>query len=213
MKKVIAIMMVLAIVSSVVFAVGETHEIKVTATIDEKVPAFQLNVGEVYTNESGLSWEADAAVENSEPVSYTARYTKNDVGATIAFESDTATERQVTVISYLVNDAKTITPYEITFGGGVFTVYRNGAEDTEHPINPTIGDITVNSTVPTGISSFSNVSNTNHKFQVNFNGTRCTASTTTKQELARLTYSYDKDTTIDPGLTYETYITMTVEAK
>ena len=207
MKKLIAIVAIMVVLVGVVFA-AETHQIKIQANAATVVPAFQLNVGSVYTNTSATAFTNDAEVENSNPVTYTPRYTDNTVADTINFESTS----EVTVYAYLVNNAKTIQNYSISFSDGVFKdVKRNGtvASTASEYVSPTSIAATANPNIPTTQGVSATAGNAAYSVALDFSGTTCTASATARLLLATAVYSYAAHTDIDPG-TYNAYIVMTV---
>ena len=140
MKKLIAILMVMAIVAGFVFAADgpkETHTLKVYSTVEEKVPAFQLRFGATITNETSEKYNyttgqtyavgSTAVDEQGNPTN------AQDVGFDIS-EKGTHTQ---TFDAYLVENsegylAKTKAQYTITFSDGIFkNVKRKGVGGAE----------------------------------------------------------------------------------
>lgn len=193
MKKLITILAIMVVLVGAVFAdTTETHTLNITATSEKLAPAFQLGIGSVYSNNTiPTPYNPEAAA--------TVAYTNAQSARSFDFEvGDT-----VPVVAYLINNAKIFEQYTLTFSGGVFTVTKNNVSAT---ITPEIKIASVGSSI-TGISSIARTSDT--VATVNFNGTRCSASTSNRVTLATVNYKYDPDTEVDPD-TYTANIVMTV---
>ncbi len=136
MKKVFAILLVLAIVAGCVFAAdSENHSLKVYSTVDEKLPAFQLrftsstNSTTKYhfadTNNTELTVGSVSYDSNNKPE---AGYVADDSGIDIGVSE----AQSVDFYAYVVTNkegyhAKTKRTFTLVFGGGSFThVFRNG---------------------------------------------------------------------------------------
>ena len=186
MKKVITILAILVVLTSAVFA--ETHKIKIQATSAEAVPVFEMSIGSIKTNTASAQF---GTAENTTLV-------KTDVAKTINFEEDSTVE----VIVKILNAAKTKQNFLLTFGDGVFQVYRNGeassATGTNLNVTPSIATEEASGT---GYSS----TGTAGTVTVDFDGTRCDADSV----ITTATYTYDADATIDPG-TYSADIELVI---
>ena len=201
MKKVITVLAILVVLTSAVFA-AETHKIKINATTTEVVPAFELKVGSVVTNDTPATFTNDADAE-------TPRYVNDTVADTISFEGASA----VSVYAYLVNNAKTKTNYKIDFSDGVFKgVMRNGeaaASESEY-VSPDTINVTANDGIADSQGVTASGSGNKATVLLDFTGKTCTASTGNGALLlATAVFNYAAHTDIDPG-TYTAYVTMTV---
>ncbi len=191
MKKVLTILVVLALVAGFAFAevapkTQETHTLRITASVDVAVPQFQLFRGEVKTNDT------PNAFDNATP-----SYLDNDAAG---FKLDAG--GSVEVVAKVANPAKQKQSYTLQFKDGVFDVERNGAAETQAPT------ITVekNNTPTTGVT-LSQDENSD-TVTAAFTGTKMTVSGYT---LATATYTYGADSTIDPG-TYTADIVLEINA-
>ena len=190
MKKVLTILVVLALVAGFAFATDpktqETHTLTITASVDAAIPQFQLFRGEVKTNETPNGFDnADTAYEATDAAGF-----KLDAGGSVE------------VVAKVANQAKQKQDYTLTFSDGVFTVDRNGESGNQAP------SITVakNATATDGVV-LSQVENSK-TVTAAFNGTKMTE---TGYTIATATYTYGADSTIDPG-EYTANIVLTVSA-
>jgi len=187
MKKLITIMAILIVLVGAIFADAESHQIKITVTITETVPAFQLKF--------------NGANSNSGKVVFTNNATRTDntpVAATIDFESNTAADRTVTVNAHIANDAKQTAQYRLTFSDGVFKDNQSATVATP-AISAKVGS---GAGYGTGVSTTVNGAVATSTFT---GATRCVADTL----IAQADYVYPKSD-IAPG-TYTANIVMTVE--
>ena len=193
MKKVLTILVVLALVAGFAFAeevapkTQETHTLTITASVEGAIPQFQLFRGEVKTNDT-LN-----AFDNATP-----SYSDTDA-AGFALDAGGSVE----VVAKVANLAKQKQSYTLQFTDGVFkNVKRNGGNGTQDP------SITVEmNDTPTAGVTLSQVENSD-TVTAAFTGTKMTVSGYT---LATATYTYGADSTIDPG-TYTADIVLTVAA-
>ena len=217
MKKLIAILMVLAIVAGSAFAdkTSETHNVNIKADVTEVIPAFKLVVGDTSTATNTPETGDPNKFDNAQ-TSYTVEY--GDVG----FNLDVG--GSVTVYAKLANLPKQVQGYSLTFSDGVFSVNRNKAAGFLSPSSVAVtmgnndtgiinmdggGTITIDSPNQTG-GTKPTVTGTAVTFALN--GTTVTTNNAT---LATAVYTYTGDTSIDPiasGTYYEATITLTVAA-
>lgn len=189
MKKLITILAILTVLVGAIFADAESHQIKITVTIAETVPAFQLKFNDANSNANSVAF-------NGTPKSY-----NTPVAATIDFESDTAANRAITVDAYLGNTAKQSAQYTLTFSDGDFKTSGNNPVTVASPSS-------ITAIVGSGAGYGTGVSTTveDEVATVTFNGaTRCVANTL----IAQAKYQYPK-ADIAPG-SYTANIVMTVE--
>ena len=187
MKKLITILVILTVLVGAIFAAAESHQIKITVTIAEVVPAFQLKYKTANSNSNGTAF-ADAAQ----------RVDSTSVVADLNFESDTASDRLVVVDACIANAAKQSKVYTLTFSDGVFKDGQSVAVATPG-ITAKVGS---GPGYGTGVSTSVNGGAV---ATVTFNGTdRCVANTL----VAQAEYQYPK-ANIAPG-TYTADIIMTV---
>ena len=191
MKKVLTILVVLALVAGFAFAevapkTQETHTLTITASVDVAIPQFQLFRGEVKTNDT------PNAFDNTTP-----SYSDTDAAG---FKLDAG--GSVEVVAKVANQAKQKQSYTLQFKDGVFDVERNGVPETQAPT------ITVakNNTTTDGVT-LSQVEDSD-TVTAAFTGTKMTVSGYT---LATATYAYSADSTIDPG-TYTADIVLEINA-
>ncbi len=189
MKKLITILVILTVLVGAIFAAAESHQIKITVTIAEVVPAFQLKYKTANSNSNGTAF-ADAAQ----------RVDSTSVVADLNFESDTASDRLVVVDACIANAAKQSKVYTLTFSDGAFKTSGNNPTTVATPgITAKVGS---GPGYGTGVSTSVNGGAV---ATVTFNGTdRCVANTL----VAQAEYQYPK-ANIAPG-TYTADIIMTV---
>ena len=203
MKKLIAILMVLAIVAGFAFAdptpapAKETHTVLVKADVTEVAPVFALRLG------------ADGVITNvtAGPDETTHQYTNAfaDGGDYKAASNDTDAERidvgfnldeggTVTVYARLLNPAKQIKTYHLEFSDGKFEVTEKESPVTIEPTITTSADLDVTG-VATSLSADTGAEGgTNNKIvSVVFNGQPVAAAT----DLASAVYSYAAHPDVD----------------
>lgn len=191
MKKVLTILVIMAIVVGTAFAASEQHKIKIKADVIAVVPVFQLELGDVVTNNA------------AKPTVFTDRasYTPNstDTAVDAGFKLDVG--GFVTVTVKLANAAKQKQSYTLTFSDGEFKdVMRDGDSGVKTPTIAAKAETASNN----GISSIAVDSQDAKKLKVNFNG-----STAVVGNLGTATYTYGPDDKIDPG-TYYADIVLTI---
>ena len=202
MKKLIAILMVLAIVAGFAFAVAgndETHTINIQANVNETLPAFKLRfasgsatTGQVTNNSTPTAYNpaaaADPAYSYADPI--VVSWTLDEGGA-------------VEVEAIFSNRAKTNKSFTLTFSDGVFTnVYKAGATQESYNVIPTIS-VAGNNTLPKGVKT---IAASGNPLTVAFSGQKAAEG---DKVLATATYTYGEDDAIDPG-TYNANIVLTV---
>ena len=190
MKKLIAVLVILTVLVGAIFADAESHQIKITVTIAETIPAFQLKFNGANSNANAVAFANNAQRTDNTPVA-----------ATIDFESNTAADRTVTVNAYLANTAKQTAQYRLTFSDGVFK------DNEDHTVvSPSSITAKVGSGAGYGAQYGVSTAVANAVATVTFDGAiRCTADTL----IAQAEYLYPKSD-IAPG-TYTADIVMTVE--
>ena len=217
MKKLIAILMVLAIVAGFAFAdsitsQSETHTVVVKADVAEVLPAFALKVEDSKTNTNAVAFTDDA--------SYPA--TPGSIEEELeSFSLDVASS--FTATAHVVNNVKTNHGFTLTFSDGVFGVKRNTVPNLYY--SPSLISVANGSTddcikqYGNPVASASNDESTSNTIlrsstTVTFSGTKYSAQTPNLL-VATATYSYPGDATIDPTATDEYYyanVVLTVEA-
>ena len=189
MKKVLTILVVLALVAGFAFAekTQETHTLTITAAVDVEVPEFQL-------------FRDNTLKTNTDANKYDNVLDEYEATDAAGFKLDAG--GSVIVSARVANMAKQKQNYTLQFTGGTFNVNRDGGAGTKAAV------ITVakNNTTTDGVT-LSQVENSD-TVTAAFTGTKMTVSGYT---LATATYTYDADSTIDPG-SYEADIVLTVKA-
>ena len=190
MKKVLTILVVLALVAGFAFAekTQEKHTLTITADVDVEVPEFQL-------------FRDNTLKTNTDANKYDNVLDEYEATDAAGFKLDAG--GSVIVSARVANKAKQKQNYTLQFTDGVFkNVKRNGENGTQDP------SITVEmNDTPTAGVTLSQVENSD-TVTAAFTGTKMTVSGYT---LATATYTYDADSTIDPG-SYEADIVLTVKA-
>ena len=211
MKKLIAILMVLAVVAGFVFA-AETHTISVNGKVEEVLPVFQLymdlnNSVKTNTTNGGAEWAANG------------EYTADGTAVNLGFYLDKA--GTVVFFAQLVNPAKTTKAFNLVFSDGIFDVERNEIAGTYEPSSITVRKGTDNvgfvlTEIEKGINinfdgKTSGVTYTDAQ-SVEHQGTVISAES--PYLLATATYAYPGDTTIDPNETtgYVADVVLTISA-
>ena len=223
MKKVLTILVVLALVCGAVFA-DETHTVRLKTIVGEIIPAFQLHeyslVGNRDANNDGQA-DNDVLISNQLTNADADVYeTDNYAFANDVFVGDLS-KYDVTVVfqAKLANKAKTTTDYKLTFEAGAFKVSRNGVgfgeNDPEQLLPVASQEIVAESVgardgvVDSVTAVTTSIDNSGARVvKVDFNGAECKANT----DLAQFKVQYTHDSTIDPTTTgYFANVTMTVE--
>lgn len=224
MKKVFAILLVLALVAGFVFAAdSEQHKIVVKSDVTAVVPVFALKLNDTaITNSTTAETTTDAT--NSAYHQYTNRFGEESsyVYGT-ASDADTSTVDvgfnldqggSVTVYAVLLNPAKQIETYTLTFSDGVFAAKKNGGD---YSVTPTITTTEGTSTTGCVIAKGDAVgeSTTNFVTNLTFDGKLVTAASSTPYTLATALYTYAPDNSVDlleTGKYYYANIVLTVAA-
>lgn len=146
MKKVLAIFLVLALVAGFVFAAdSETHKIKIKSDVTSIIPVFGLRYGtdatKITNSTTGPYTAAQIAEENSGLNDDDLHQYSNRFGENASYSIDNAIDvnfnldegGSVTIYAVLLNPAKQIETYNLTFGGGVFAAKYHG---DDHPVAP-----------------------------------------------------------------------------
>lgn len=225
MKKVLTILVVLALVCGAVFAVDtETHRVTLQTTIGEVLPVFQL-VRAAYT---GTATDGTAVTATAETTNTTGGINANGVTEDGIRFFDGAdyelTELEVGDLSKydvdvtfnvkVSNAAKSVRTFTLTFEAGDFSVSRNNKTDGANGKHAaTTKEITAAGQL-TGVKS--SVSDTNDQIMLAvFNGTTLVPGQT-GTVLGTYHVVYPADSTIDPSVgnsttaTYTADITLTI---
>ncbi len=194
MKKLITILAILMVLVGAIFAASETHTIKITVTIEETIPAFQLKF-------TGTDRTANS---NTTPVQFANNGQRTDstpATANIDFESNDAAARTITVDAYLANTAKQNKIYTLTFTDGAFKTSGQNPTTVATPAISAKAGSGAGYGAQYGVSTAAQ----NNVATVTFGGAiRCTANTL----IAQADYVYPKSDIV-PG-TYTADIIMTV---
>lgn len=227
MKKVLTILVVLALVAGFAFADGndpapaapaapsahsEAHTLRVKADVTEVLPVFNL-----------FHVEGKDTNTNAEEFAKNAKYESlmdDDKAQDVGFKLDSA--GSFTVTAEVINNVKTNKSFTIEFAGGVFTVNRKTVEGKYSPkqikvVNGgtneaikefgTARDSSVNTSITTDTTSTLKASTS-----VTFSGKKGNVATT-PITIATATYDYAGDDSIDPTAKDEYYyadVTMTI---
>ena len=196
MKKAITILAVLIVLVGAVFALDETHTIRVKADVTAVEPAIQLKItadDETYaTNNTAKEfYEKEGNPAQATQHNYAAQADQNAIDVKFNLDQN----GNIVAKAYLANNAKTNKVYTLAFSNGVFSVKRNGVSGDHEPttITTAAGNSVANEyTVALGQAQ----DPTNKPVTVTFLG----KTVTTKDVvLAQATYAYTADTTIDPN--------------
>lgn len=211
MKKVLTILVVLALVCGAVFAddaltgKAEEHKITLRSTVGEIIPVFQLTRAAFSgTSTNGTAITANAETTNGSKVAF-ANYSSSTDGQGVTTYSANNTEYtlnelevgdlskydvNVTFSIAVANEAKTVRAFNLTFEAGAFNVTRNKVEGTRAAKTATLS---ASEEELTGVS----VEKTSDTvLKATFNGTTLLQGGTT---LGSFTVLYEKDSTIDPS--------------
>ena len=212
MKKVFAILLVLALVAGFVFA--ESHELRVKADVTEVLPAFNLYHVE--------GTDTNSTTTNVYGTNASYATLKADNAATdVNFNLDEA-NKSFSVTAEVINNVKTTKKFKIEFTGGVFSVKRNTVGGTYSPkqitvaygsANDAIKEFTGKSDSDTNATVTADTTETlTATSYVTFSGKTGTGATT-PITVATATYTYAGDDSIDPtasGVYYYADVKMTV---
>ena len=219
MKKIFAILMVLALVAGFAFAAVDTErlQLKVESVVAEKLPAFQLRfegkeidrtdannhvvtetVKNVATNDAVAGQGATFANSAADP-----KYEDAEV-LYVGFDLGTSGDHTADFYAWLVKNsegyyAKTKKPFTLTFSDGVFTGLKSKGADIEDS-EPTI------SVTPGTLTSGGSISASGAKATITFDGTSCPES---EVQVAKATYTWTGIPQLDMG-SYQANIKLTV---
>ena len=207
MKKAITILAVLIVLVGAVFA--ENHTIQIKADVSSIIPVFSLQFNGAKSVASTTKDTAEtivtdeetgATAPNPEYLQYSDRYGlgnhSDDTAVLAGFKLDKG--GSVTVYAVLLNKAKQIETYDLTFSDGVFDVKRQGRTENE-TLAPT--SITTAALANTA-GCVANLENrtgadggaANRIVKLTFDGQTVQS---TNLQLASATYTYQGDDTID----------------
>lgn len=222
MKKVFAILLVLALVAGFAFADDtENHTLTVYSVVGEKVPAFQLRYSGVKTNTNAVKFGKPSYAEYyADPLTRDAENTSPARNANFDI-SDITTNQGVHAAEftvYLVKNsegynAKSNSTYTLTFSDGVFdAVKRNGASGGT--LAPTDIAVVANADAVEGDGDAKGITSiTPAAHNASSVATPVVFSGTTVNDDERLlvtaTYTWTADQTIDMG-TYFADIQLTI---
>lgn len=216
MKKVLAILVVLALVCGAVFADtiptqgdAEEHKITLHTTVGLVNPVFHLvetSVSAVKADDSALN-DTTVRTTNSGNVKFVDGAEYTDVADV---EVGDISKHDIVVLFdvKISNAAKLVKDFRLAFQATGFNVTRNGHEETTD--EPTI-EYSANENLVAADGVVMGTGANDHIAK--FNGTTCSENGTT---LASLTLTYAQDTTVDPtndGADYKAIVTMTVTAQ
>jgi hypothetical protein len=222
MKKAITILAIIAIVAGALFATSETHTVRIKADVNVIKPVFGLMMdGDTYkTNTATLDgdtdYTGDYTTEFGRNASYgmTGEENDNDNALAVSFKLDQG--GTVTFNAVLLNNAKEISQYDLTFGDGVFTVSKNGRPNQQH--GPSSVEVTAGSDI-TGldIADGDDAGDYDKKVNLDFDGKAISGVTNAAPKtLATAVYTYPEDLTIDALADDEFYyadVTLTVATR
>ena len=201
MKKLITILAIMMVVFGIVFADTQTenHELKITADVSVVEPAFRLGLS---TSNSTAASSVTFVSDNTDPDVFTngVTYDNDD-----SFDTgiDLVEGGSVYAYALLVNNARSLKSYNITFSEGAFSVTENGSAGTITP--------TISVTLKTG--NFATITSITKGAKVTFNGKTATGGTS-PIALAVAEYKYaarpNVDIVDDGDADYEATIKMAV---
>lgn len=226
MKKVFAILLVLALVAGFAFAEvtgTDTHKLTVSSTVGEHLPAFQLRFtgrtinidayGNVTDKETGLTTVTNdgkvAFVTASDP-NYVDTYTTERNTLDAGWDLGDGKVHRATFYVYIVKDeddytARTKRTYTLTFSDGVFEEVKSKGDDYngDGKLSPVIA------AAPADVASIDGITSSTAEgavTTVKFSGSSCPETDT---EVASATYEWQGDKLIDMG-TYYADIVLTI---
>lgn len=203
MKKVFAILLVLAVVAGFVFADtaiagSETHKIKVKADVAEVLPAFNLTYGGFDTNGLATKFVNGASYPTS---------TQSDA-IDVNFDLDEG--GTFTVTAEVVNAVKTNRVFTLSFSGGVFSVSRDGVATNQY-LSPSklvvtgssahdaVSDVSAAVTKENETSAYATNAELVAAVSITFSGvTAKDVDINSPIPVATAAYTYVGDATIDP---------------
>lgn len=222
MKKAITILAIIAIVAGAVFA-AETHKISVRADVEETLPAFNLSFGGKNTNQvvANVYGENSDVAEPFAAAYDSSSHTENGA-ADIGFNLNET--NSFVVKAEVINAVKTNKSFTIAFKGGVFDVKRNTVGGKLSPSQIVLADNHTSDAIKTVVGGesatldaagtrASNPTALTAQGSVTFSGKTGTGTVQAPIAVAKATYSYIGDDSIDPTDQDEWYyadITMTI---
>ena len=219
MKKAITILAVLIVLVGAVFA-AETHTVKIKADVNVIKPVFGLMMdgNEYKTNTATLDGETDYTGDYTTEFGRGVSYGMDDDEDALAVSFKLDQGGTVTFNAVLLNNAKEISQYDLTFGDGVFTVSKNGTGNQQH--GPSSVAVTKGSNI-TGLTITDGSATTpalyDKKVNLDFDGKAITGVTNSAPKtLATAVYTYPEDLTIDAlpqGQYYYADVTLTVATR
>ena len=225
MKKLFAILLVLAVVAGFVFASDtETHSLRIKSIVEGYLPVFQLAYTE--NNNDGAKATGETAVTNGDgkvvyyntdsqatgPIetSYTAAYNDNDGdedNTSLRVKDISQSDVEVAFSINLLNATQRIQAkqYGVVFTVGAFNVMRSGIAGTHGASVVTFTPVAKNyNTWTEATYSDGNNSAKTAGSTLTFNGLYNEESTSTVS-LGSLAVKYTKDNTIDPNANTTAY--------
>jgi len=231
MKKAITILAVLIVLVGAVFA--EDHTIRIKADVSSIIPVFSLQfngaksvasttqdraatVLDEETGEPVLDEETGEPVANPEYLQYTDRYGLRNHTDNTAVEAGFKLDKggSVTVYAVLLNKAKQIETYDLTFSDGVFDVKKQTHDATLAPTSITTAALASTAGCVANLENRTGEDGgaANKIVKLTFDGQTVQS---TNLQLASATYTYDGDDAIDmleEGQYYYADIVLTVSA-
>ena len=212
MKKVLAILVVLALVCGAVFAndgAKETHQIKLKSNVGWEVPVFQLEYktgGKANVEQTALTNDgATPAAYNSTTAK---TYDENADEIEVADISKGAIT--VTFDAKLQNTAKQVADYQVTIKAYPFQAKSDGKD---YEVNPSAVSVALVNNLKTALKGVepkealdvaADIDETSGigsgSVGLHFNGTTCVAGV-----FANISVTYPKDETVDPNETANDY--------
>lgn len=213
MKKVLAILVVLALVCGAVFA-AETHKISLKSTIGEVLPVFQLVRAEYTgTTTDGSEFTTDEETTNTTGginangiVEDGKRFTNTEYSLTQLEVGDLSKyDVDVTFTVKVSNAAKSVRTFTLTFEAGAFSVSRNKVVGSQAATTKTL---TANEALVAadGVTTSAD----DQILTAVFNGTTLTPGNT-GTILGSYNVVYPSDSRIDPSVGNETNATYTAD--
>ena len=216
MKKVLTILVVLALVCGAVFA-AETHSVRLRTVVGEVIPVFQMTntsltafkdvdgVKTAVVNVEQTTNGAEAKFVDDGDHTYTTE-TRDDIAVGDLSKYDVTVVFTISV----ANQAKTLQDYKLSFTAGAFAVKRDGITENQTLAADANATPFASLGVKNGVNGEQSIETSvaDGGILVDFNGNECTEDTI----LGTYTVSYTHDPSIDPDVTgYTADITMLIE--
>lgn len=227
MKKLFAILLVMALMVGFVFAddpvtaTEETHKIQLKSVVAGVLPIFQLeyeaqttsNPTDVVGEENLTRLENQTSKTNTSGDGESWKAGEEYTGATVEVADISQHDIEVVFKAILANSDKRIhaRQYTITFTAGDFAVKKNKVDDTHSASSFVISNELQNSNYVTIADATTTVAHSD-AMTVTFLGN---TGTTANDVLAKFTAKYEKDNSIDPSGDdgYTADITMVIAAE